>query len=850
MNKIRGLKFKGKIILPTAILFTLLLSIVIAFSIVRFNNFAENLMQARIEAAAGGLRNVIEEHRMLTIDVGFQIGSDPRIIAGILAEDTPELLRVGQMLVDQHNFAYISIMNRDAVALARTHQPQNYGDLIGTVTLREATQGIIHAAYGPQGPHAAAVRTSMPILYEGEIIGGIISAVSLDTDSFVDRIAEAFGAEVTTFVDGISVASTFKAADGSRIIGTEMPAHIAEIVVGRQQEMFTTIDIRGETFSAFYLPLIGSHGEMFGQLFIGLNNRYVIAERNALTLQITLVALAGMTITLFALFMITQNLIKPLKRLQNLVTDVSNGNINIDKENVAQDEIGDLTLDVYNLAGIIKTMVDDVSQMYHEYIKVGNITFSIDTNKYQNSFKKMIDLVNNLMISMTRDIIEISDTLNNISEGDFSQNVSDEVWVGEWVFMSKSLNRLTTNLKAVSTEIGTMVEAAAVKGDLSFRTDETKYKGDWREIMIGLNNITKAVNKPIEIILQTLEEMRKGRFGLNEIDADLIARGLDVNVENYRGVFKAIIVSINDTLDYIFSYINEIEKVLAQTASGDLRNKINREYVGDFASIKNSINNINSVLYKTMLEISSASDQVLSKASLISKSATELSNGAQEQASSIQELNATVDIINLQTQRNADDALTATELSSKSTTNAQKGNSAMKQTMEAMTQIKESSDNISKIIKTIQDIAFQTNLLALNASVESARAGEHGKGFSVVADEVRTLAGRSQNAANETTTLIQDSIDHVESGSSIAESTLKSLDAIVVSSNEVSEIIDGISAASKEQAEAIANISDGIAQIAKVTQTNSAVSEETAAASEELNTQAKMLRQLVAFFKL
>lgn len=280
----------------------------------------------------------------------------------------------------------------------------------------------------------------------------------------------------------------------------------------------------------------------------------------------------------------------------------------------------------------------------------------------------------------------------------------------------------------------------------------------------------------------------------------------------------------------------DLTTVIAVRSDNDVMGKALTELVAKFHTLAKSI-------------VISA-NEVDNGAKQIASSSIALSQGATEQASSIEELAASVEEVTSQTEENTKNAQKTNGLAENIQTDAGVGNRQMAEMLNAMEEINTSSDSISKIIKVIQDIAFQTNILALNAAVEAARAGEHGKGFAVVADEVRNLAAKSAEAAKDTTVLIEESVHKVQVGTGIANETAEALGKIVSGISEVGDLIHSITQASEEQTAALEQINQGIMQISQVVQNNAASAEESSAASEELSSQAESLKEYVSIFRL
>ncbi len=293
----------------------------------------------------------------------------------------------------------------------------------------------------------------------------------------------------------------------------------------------------------------------------------------------------------------------------------------------------------------------------------------------------------------------------------------------------------------------------------------------------------------------------------------------------------------------------------ADSLQNEILTAFNRLAEGDFTFkatglIANPLSKANQGLSETIQAVLQSSQKIASDTLQVSATSTSLADGATKQAAALEEISASMHLMNQQTTSNTQNAEKVNQLSSAAKIAAEKGDQQMQAMVSAMAEINEAGQNISKIIKVIDEIAFQTNLLALNAAVEAARAGQHGKGFAVVAEEVRNLAARSAKAASETTALIQGSVEKTKNGAAIADQTAIALKDIYQGVVQVSDLVDEIAAASNEQAQGVSQANEGLNQLNAVNQASTASAEETAAVAEELSGQTRFLQQMLERFKI
>lgn len=431
--------------------------------------------------------------------------------------------------------------------------------------------------------------------------------------------------------------------------------------------------------------------------------------------------------------------------------------------------------------------------------------------------------------SFSRPLVAMAGVAERLSQGDIEQQVThrsnDETGV-----LADSFRSLIDYIKELS-----QAADALQRGQLDIEIKPRSEKD------VLAKNMQQAIGALRGLSDQTQLLIRAAAAG------DLKQRA---DEEAFQGGYRQMVAGLNELLEQVVTPLDEATRVLEQVADRDLSARVNGDYQGDYARIKDALNQAAKNLDESLAQVSTAANQIDAASNQISDGSQSLAQGASEQAASLEQIAASLAEISSMSQQNAANAQQGRSMSDATRTSTQKSVESMQSLSQAIDRIKTSSDETAKIVKTIDEIAFQTNLLALNAAVEAARAGEAGKGFAVVAEEVRNLAMRSAEAAKDTAQLLSESVENADQGVQFNQQVLESLQEANAQVEKVTQVMSEIAEASDQQNEGITQVNQGVEQMNQVTQQNAANAEEAASASEELSSQAAEMQGLVGRFHL
>jgi methyl-accepting chemotaxis protein len=578
------------------------------------------------------------------------------------------------------------------------------------------------------------------------------------------------------------------------------------------------------------------------------------------------------------------------------ITDSYNGDFNEIKNNLNQ------------AIGAVNALVADANLLSKAAVE-GKLATRADATKHGGDFRKIVQGVNDTLDAVIGPLNVAAEYVDRISKGDIPAKITDN-YNGDFNEIKNNLNQAIDAVSALVADAN-MLSQAAVQGKLATRADAAKHQGDFRRIVQGVNDTLDAVIGPLNVAATYVDRISKGdipavitdsyngdfnelKNNLNQAigavhalvaDAQMLAQAAvegrlktRADATRHQGDFRKIVQGVNDTLDSVIRPVQEGSSTLAVMATGDLTVRMQGEYQGDLRLIKESINKVGGSLEEALRKVSEAVSATASASSQISSSTEQMAAGAQEQTSQAGEVASAVEEMTSTILENSKNASIAAETAKQARVSAEAGGRVVGETVEGMRRIagvvnksaetvKElgrSSDQIGEIIGVIDDIADQTNLLALNAAIEAARAGEQGRGFAVVADEVRKLAERTTKATKEIAGMIkkiqadtigavksmEEGTGEVERGITLADRAGVSLKEIVGVSQKVTDMVTQIAAASEEQSKASEEISNNVEAISKVTGETAQGTQQIARAAEDLNRLTDNLQNLIGGFKV
>ncbi len=555
----------------------------------------------------------------------------------------------------------------------------------------------------------------------------------------------------------------------------------------------------------------------------------------SVTSVIVSIALAVLVciIAVFLGFIISSFIVKPVKKLTELSTNVAKGKFDVDLNIGTSDEIGKLSGNINSIILSFQNITDKIIDIYSN-IENGSLSARINSDNYDGAYKETAESVNRILDIFENDMWSVLDSIREYAKGNFDYDTPE--FKGEKAEFQTQLDIFKNTLKNINSDLSKLINAV-ICGNLDVRVNSDTYTGDWKDIIENLNKLVGTIERPIKKTCEILKEVENANFNVY-LDGD------------YSGNFKTMQNSINSTIESLKIYIENISEILTKMAGKDLNVSIDIEYKGDFNKIKTALTLIITNFNILIKQIEESSEQVSIGAQSIADTSNNLAMGASTQSISINNIVGSFERISSQAEYTSSSTIDANKMTSLVKDKVESENYDIKSMVDAMSAINEASSDIHNIIGVIEGIAFQTNLLALNAAIEAVRAGSYGKGFGVVADEVRSLALRSNKAVSETSELIDITIEKVKEGMEIANKAAGQLAEISDLVDKVDGIIDKVNESSQQQYHSIKDVKKEISQITDVVNSNSSTSEAAASASEELASMVYVLKEYIEEFKL
>ena len=696
---------------------------------------------------------------------------------------------------------------------------------------------IDYAQYGPSYQAPASFIAS-PIMDKGERLGALIFQMPLDAISTVMSQNRGLGETGESYLvgpDNLMRSNSLKfpddySVDASFRKSRKVDSGSISAAFTGQSGVLETKNYAGQDVFSSYIPV--KFGSLDWALIAEIETSEAYSAVSQLQWIIFFVCMVVIGTIVYVALNVSAKIVEPVEMMRDAMANIAENSVfsarvNIDRD----DEIGQSADSLNVLLESVEIAIKDTSEVIGA-MALGDFNARVNAN-FTGDLLRLKEGVNTSAASVGQAVKAVNVVVDAIAKGDFKQSIDIEL-SGELHLLKVGVNNSVEATAKAITSISNTINAMS-KGDFKYKAD-THLVGQYAVLAKQADSAMDSIDKALSEISHVMTRVSQG-----ELDARVQAA--------LPGQLEDIKQNLNTSLNGISDVFSETEALLEGLSKGQLHKTIEAHFPGRFDRLKRNANTTVQRLTEVVAEIQQAAITVHASTDDIAKGNSSLSARTEQQASNLEETAASIQSITHTVKQTATNAGHANKIAVDAKTSASQGGLVVREAEQAMDKIKHASARIADIISVIDAIAFQTNLLALNAAVEAARAGEQGKGFAVVASEVRNLAGRSANAAKEIKTLIEDSVSKVKAGSELVGRSGLTLQSIIKQVENVSSIVGEISTVADEQSTSISEVNIAIESLQQLTQQNTAMVEEAAAASEELGGQAKSLNDLIQFFE-